>query len=77
MRDIDEPFSNLGPDLQHDKEQGTQVKECRKASMGVAETGNGRSYESIELRAASPGTPGENGEASWLEVVPVGAMVGE
>lgn len=31
----------------------------RKVSEGATETGDGESYGSIELVAASPGTPGE------------------
>ena len=47
----------------------------RNVSRAVAEMGDGESYESIELGAASPGTPGEICDESWLEVVPVGVMV--
>ena len=47
----------------------------QKVSTGFAETGDGESYDSIELGAASAGTPGEISNESWLEVVPLGVMV--
>ena len=45
----------------------------RKVSMGV--TADGEPNQSIQQRAASPGTSGAIDEESWLEVDPVEAMV--